>query len=271
MDKRYEAYALADRHFCETPDRVSAGDRDGTAAPGHETAGRAVPEGRRAARIGDWLTLTPVDDGELPRPGPTQGWKVHASATRANADRIAAIVWDCRMPRNIRSSSCRARTSCVCATPSTRPAFPRQSRGTPRTQWGSADDGPAGRSGRRDRPVRAHRQVGAGLLVRPGRYSLPLTRTLLNALQRQQLQPRSRSPSACRPPMSSASARARCWRPRPRPGAKNQPSGCVGAHSRRPCASARLRRGGMGRARGGGAVRPARGARRARAAPKEEP
>ncbi|WP_326574108.1 class III lanthionine synthetase LanKC [Streptomyces sp. NBC_00481] len=101
MDKRYEAYALADRHFYETPDRLSAGDRAGTAAPGYETAGRAVPEGWRAARIGDWLTLTPVDDGGRPRPGPTQGWKVHASATRANADRIAAIVWDYCVPRLI--------------------------------------------------------------------------------------------------------------------------------------------------------------------------
>ncbi|MGW0841895.1 class III lanthionine synthetase LanKC [Streptomyces sp. NPDC002787] len=101
MDKRYEAYALADRHFYETPDRLSAGDGADTAAPGYETARRAVPEGWRAARIGDWLTLTPVDDGGRPRPGPTQGWKVHASATRANADRIAAIVWDYCVPRLI--------------------------------------------------------------------------------------------------------------------------------------------------------------------------
>ncbi|MFD9041570.1 class III lanthionine synthetase LanKC [Streptomyces bottropensis] len=101
MDKRYEAYALADRHFYETPDRLSAGDRAGAAAPGYATAGRAVPEGWRAARIGDWLTLTPVDDGGRPRPGPTQGWKVHASATRGNADRIAAMVWDYCVPRGI--------------------------------------------------------------------------------------------------------------------------------------------------------------------------
>ncbi|MFE7839084.1 class III lanthionine synthetase LanKC [Streptomyces sp. NPDC057474] len=101
MDKRYEAYALADGHFYETPDRLSVGDRAGTAAPGYETAGRAVPEGWRAARIGDWLTLTPVDDGGRPRPGPTQGWKVHACATRGNADRIAAIVWDYCVPRSI--------------------------------------------------------------------------------------------------------------------------------------------------------------------------
>ncbi|MDG5806313.1 class III lanthionine synthetase LanKC [Streptomyces ossamyceticus] len=101
MDKRYEAYALADRHFYETPDRLSAGESAGTTAPEFETARRAVPEGWRSARIGDWLTLTPVDGAGRPRPAPTQGWKVHASATRANADRIAATVWDYCVPRLI--------------------------------------------------------------------------------------------------------------------------------------------------------------------------
>ncbi|GAB2933237.1 hypothetical protein GCM10027075_36920 [Streptomyces heilongjiangensis] len=101
MDKRYEAYALADGHFYETPDRLSAGERAGTTAPGYETARRAVPEGWRAARIGDWPTLTPVDGAGRPRPAPSQGWKVHASATRANAERIAATVWDYCVPRLI--------------------------------------------------------------------------------------------------------------------------------------------------------------------------
>jgi tRNA A-37 threonylcarbamoyl transferase component Bud32 len=101
MDKRYEAYALADRHFYETPDRLSAGERAGTTAPEYETARRAVPEGWRAARMGDWLTLTPVDGASRPRPAPTQGWKVHSSATRANAERIAATVWDYCVPRLI--------------------------------------------------------------------------------------------------------------------------------------------------------------------------
>lgn len=55
MDKRYEVYALADRHFYETPDRISAGE-----APVYETTRREVPEGWDAARIGDWLTLTPL-------------------------------------------------------------------------------------------------------------------------------------------------------------------------------------------------------------------
>ncbi|MFI6338766.1 class III lanthionine synthetase LanKC [Streptomyces sp. NPDC050535] len=99
MDKRYEVYALADRHFYETPDRLAGEGLD--AAPAYETAKRAVPTGWRAARIGDWLALTPVDTEGRPRSGPTQGWKIHASATRENAERIAGIVWDYCVPRAI--------------------------------------------------------------------------------------------------------------------------------------------------------------------------
>ncbi|MEU0072812.1 class III lanthionine synthetase LanKC [Streptomyces sp. NPDC006332] len=99
MDKRYEVYALADRHFYETPDRLSVGGQE--AAPGYETARRPVPEGWDAARIGDWLTLTPLDADGSPVSGPAQGWKIHASATRANAEEIAAIVWDYCVPRRI--------------------------------------------------------------------------------------------------------------------------------------------------------------------------
>lgn len=99
MDKRYEVYALADRHFYETPDRLSAEGRE--AAPLYETARREVPEGWEAARIGDWLTLTPLGPDGSPVPGPAQGWKIHASATRANAEQTAAIVWDYCVPRRI--------------------------------------------------------------------------------------------------------------------------------------------------------------------------
>ncbi|MFJ3419745.1 class III lanthionine synthetase LanKC [Streptomyces sp. NPDC086082] len=100
MDKRYEVYALADRHFYETPDRLSAAGAE-TAAPLFETARREVPEGWSSARIGDWLTLTPLDEDGGPLAGPAQGWKIHASAIRANADRVAAIVWDYCVPRRI--------------------------------------------------------------------------------------------------------------------------------------------------------------------------
>ncbi|MGW3425392.1 class III lanthionine synthetase LanKC [Streptomyces phaeochromogenes] len=99
MDERYEVYALADRFFYETPDRLTEEGRG--EAPGYETARRAVPEGWRAARIGDWLTMTPVDGEGRPRSGPVQGWKIHASATRESAERVAAAVWDYCVPRLI--------------------------------------------------------------------------------------------------------------------------------------------------------------------------
>ncbi|MGQ4365086.1 class III lanthionine synthetase LanKC [Streptomyces sp. SAS_272] len=91
MDKRYEVYALADAHFYETPDRLAA---DGVAAPLFDTARRPVPGGWSSARVGDWLTMTPLDADGSPAAGPAQGWKIHVSATRHNAERTAAIVWD---------------------------------------------------------------------------------------------------------------------------------------------------------------------------------
>ncbi|WP_447037135.1 class III lanthionine synthetase LanKC [Streptomyces sp. DSM 118878] len=92
MDKRYEVYCLADRNFYETPDRLPS--EGGTAAPLFETARRPVPDGWRAGRVGDWLSLTPLGADGTPRPMPAQGWKIHVSATLANADDIAAIVRD---------------------------------------------------------------------------------------------------------------------------------------------------------------------------------
>ncbi|MFC3348614.1 class III lanthionine synthetase LanKC [Streptomyces echinoruber] len=99
MDKRYEVYALADRHFYDTPDRLPGAGQE--TAPLFETARRAVPEGWEAARIGDWLTLTPLGEDGRPVSGPAQGWKIHASATRENAEHIASVVWDYCVPRRI--------------------------------------------------------------------------------------------------------------------------------------------------------------------------
>lgn len=99
MDQRYEVYALADPHFYETPDRLSQGGR--SAAQLYATARRAVPQGWDATRTGDWLTLTPLGADGAAAAGPAQGWKIHASATRDNADEIAAIVWDYCVPRRI--------------------------------------------------------------------------------------------------------------------------------------------------------------------------
>ncbi|WJV49084.1 class III lanthionine synthetase LanKC [Streptomyces flavofungini] len=98
MDKRYEVYCLADRHFYETPDRLSAPEQADTV---YATARRPVPDGWRAERAGDWLTLVPVDDEGTVLPAPQQGWKIHVSATRADADEVAAAVWDYCVPRRV--------------------------------------------------------------------------------------------------------------------------------------------------------------------------
>ncbi|MET8811424.1 class III lanthionine synthetase LanKC [Streptomyces sp. NPDC004549] len=99
MDKRYEVYALADGHFYDTPDRLSA--EAGEPAPQYAAARRPVPDNWHAARSGDWLTLTPLGEDGAPEPGPAQGWKIHSSATAANAGRVAEIVWDYCVPRRI--------------------------------------------------------------------------------------------------------------------------------------------------------------------------
>ncbi|WP_435126440.1 class III lanthionine synthetase LanKC [Actinacidiphila sp. bgisy144] len=130
MDNRYEVFCLADRHFYESLDRLSAtagdtgtaagsraaatghpaavpgaatgaaaaGSTDRAAVPLFDTARRPVPAGWRTVREGDWLHLDPPA-GE--RAYPAQGWKVHASATLESADKVAAKVWDYCVPRNI--------------------------------------------------------------------------------------------------------------------------------------------------------------------------
>ncbi|MGD6751805.1 class III lanthionine synthetase LanKC [Streptomyces sp. BH105] len=100
MDKRYEVYALADPHFYDTPDRLRRAGAD-RALPEYATARRPVPAGWRADSNGEWLNLTPLDARGEPRQGPRQGWKIHASATRAYAERTAATVWDYCVPRGI--------------------------------------------------------------------------------------------------------------------------------------------------------------------------
>ncbi|MEV6673609.1 class III lanthionine synthetase LanKC [Streptomyces sp. NPDC051162] len=98
MDKRYEVYCLADRHFYETPDRLPSAGKgaEGTGPSAlFETARRPVPAGWGTARSGDWLHLRPLDATGEPRPGqPLQGWKIHVSATADTADKTAADVWD---------------------------------------------------------------------------------------------------------------------------------------------------------------------------------
>ncbi|MFC5143969.1 class III lanthionine synthetase LanKC [Streptomyces aureoversilis] len=105
MDARYEVYCLADRHFYETPDRLSvpgAGGEGSQEAGWYETARRPAPAGWSTSRHGDWLHVFPAGEDGGPRPGqPHQGWKIHVSATADTADKTAADVWDYCVARDI--------------------------------------------------------------------------------------------------------------------------------------------------------------------------
>lgn len=90
MDERYSAFCFADRHFYDSPVRTRGDDVD------FATALQPVPEGWDRSESGDWLIYHPTD-GNLP----PQGWKIHASATLDDAERILDIAWAYCMQRRI--------------------------------------------------------------------------------------------------------------------------------------------------------------------------
>ncbi|SCL36126.1 Lanthionine synthetase C-like protein [Micromonospora nigra] len=89
MDKRYDSYCAADPLFYD-----SLGSA--VAQPTFEVARRPLPEGWRREPLDDWLIHAPAGE-RLPQ----QGWKVHVSATLANADRVLDAVWDYCVPRGL--------------------------------------------------------------------------------------------------------------------------------------------------------------------------
>ena len=98
MDKRYELYCLADRRFYDSPDGAVARNID------FEVSSRPLPPGWERVHGDEWLIYRP--------PGtviPLQGWKVHVSACRHNADDVLAAVWDYCVPRNITFKYLRSR------------------------------------------------------------------------------------------------------------------------------------------------------------------
>jgi len=100
MDDRYEAFAMADPSFYD------AMHSDRTAGVPFPTADRPLPDGWRRHEQDDWFTFSP--------PGsrlPEQGWKIHASATMDNADRVLDGVWDYCVPRGIPFKFLRSRTA----------------------------------------------------------------------------------------------------------------------------------------------------------------
>lgn len=83
MDKRYEAYCLADPFFYDHP----AARRDPAADYAHVR--RPAPVGWSTASTGDWWHLLP-DDHRLP----DQGWKIHVSASLESAGAVLDALWE---------------------------------------------------------------------------------------------------------------------------------------------------------------------------------
>ena len=83
MDKRYEAYCLADPLFYDHP--ASSEDL----SPAFEHTRRTAPAGWAATASGDWWQLMPAD-----RKLPAQGWKIHVSATPGTAIGVLDALWD---------------------------------------------------------------------------------------------------------------------------------------------------------------------------------
>ncbi|KPI02675.1 serine/threonine protein kinase [Actinobacteria bacterium OV450] len=80
MNKGYAAFCDADRWFYDAPYRRAGESYPAALAP--------VPSGWRSHRSGDWLALRPAD-AELP----SQGWKIHVSATLDNAESLLTKVY----------------------------------------------------------------------------------------------------------------------------------------------------------------------------------
>lgn len=86
MDKRYEAYCLADAAYYDDP--ALGGSRN----PEFAATLRQPPTGWNSQPSGEWWHITPPDYKENRRID--QGWKIHVSATMANAEKVLDVVWD---------------------------------------------------------------------------------------------------------------------------------------------------------------------------------
>ncbi|MDT0391267.1 class III lanthionine synthetase LanKC [Streptomyces dubilierae] len=87
---RYDAYCMVDRTFFDAPGEAQ--DEEYAFA----AAGRELPAGWRKVRQDDWLVCTPEGTRR-----PAQGWKVHASGCRDNAEKILDAIHEFCVPRGI--------------------------------------------------------------------------------------------------------------------------------------------------------------------------
>ncbi|MEJ7628345.1 MAG: class III lanthionine synthetase LanKC [Nocardioidaceae bacterium] len=90
MDKGHEGFCLTDQFFYDSPTLARDDDVD------FDTAQVPVPVGWTREELDDWLVYTPNDLHV-----PLQGWKIHSSASLADAEKILQVVWDYCIPRGI--------------------------------------------------------------------------------------------------------------------------------------------------------------------------
>jgi hypothetical protein len=106
VGKGYDAFLMAGGPFYEALHSERAA---GVSFP---AAARPLPDGWRRVEQDDWFVIDPGASGL-----PAQGWKIHASATLDNAERVLDAVWDYCVPRGIHfkflrsTSALRARVS----------------------------------------------------------------------------------------------------------------------------------------------------------------
>jgi serine/threonine protein kinase len=91
MDQDYQPFCMADPSFYDAMHSTE------TAGESFATAARALPEGWTISAKDDWLVVNPPVRQDIP----LQGWKIHASATQDNADRVLDVVWDYCLARGI--------------------------------------------------------------------------------------------------------------------------------------------------------------------------
>ena len=91
MDQDYQPFCMADPSFYD------AMHSEETAGESFATASRPLPDGWTLRPQDDWLVVRPAQ----PQETPLQGWKIHASATQDNADRVLDAVWEYCIARGI--------------------------------------------------------------------------------------------------------------------------------------------------------------------------
>jgi len=90
VERGYEGFCLVDPTFFDSPMLARDDDVD------FAIADRGVPAGWKRTEFEDWLVFSPQHVTF-----PDQGWKIHASATAADAERTLQAIWEYCLPRGI--------------------------------------------------------------------------------------------------------------------------------------------------------------------------